>query len=216
MQKTQDFEEKLKKVFEDEKIEKYGYNLAQDYILLKQIGITMKNIVYDAKIAAYILDPTSKYEIDIIVREYLEMDNDELLEAQGIQESNKQTSLFENMSDENADNTSKIKAGIYAKEIFEHNGLTVYSGLIVSGDQFVARKDQVDAIKEHFPDALCSEMEAATVAQVCTVFNKPFIIARGLSDIFDKGSSSIQFDQYLKEAAKSSAHMCYDLAQKLI
>ena len=112
-------EEKLKKVFEDEKIEKYGYNLAQDYILLKQIGITMKNIVYDAKIAAYILDPTSKYEIDIIVREYLEMDNDELLEAQGIQESNKQTSLFENMSDENADNTSKIKAGIYAKEIFE-------------------------------------------------------------------------------------------------
>mgnify|MGYP000083508924 FL=1 len=104
----------------------------------------------------------------------------------------------------------------YAKEIFEHNGLTVYSGLIVSGDQFVARKDQVDAIKEHFPDALCSEMEAATVAQVCTVFNKPFIIVRGLSDIFDKGSSSIQFDQYLKEAAKSSARMCYDLAQKLV
>ena len=77
-------------------------------------------------------------------------------------------------------------------------------------------KNQVDAIKEHFPDALCSEMEAATVAQVCTVFNKPFIIARGLSDIFDKGSSSIQFDQYLKEAAKSSARMCYDLAQKLV
>ena len=105
---------------------------------------------------------------------------------------------------------------IPSKEIFEHNGLTVYSGLIVSGDQFVARKDQVDAIKEHFPDALCSEMEAATVAQVCTVFNKPFIIVRGLSDIFDKGSSSIQFDQYLKEAAKSSARMCYDLAQKLV
>ena len=125
MQKTQDFEEKLKKVFEDEKIEKYGYNLAQDYILLKQIGITMKNIVYDAKIAAYILDPTSKYEIDIIVREYLEMDNDELLEAQGIQECNKQTSLFENMSDENADNTSKIKAGIYAKEIFELSEVTI-------------------------------------------------------------------------------------------
>ncbi len=94
----------------------------------------------------------------------------------------------------------------YEKEIFEHNGLTVYSSLIVSGDQFVARKDQVDAIKEHF-DALCSEMEAATVAQVCTVFNKPFIIVRGLSDIFDKGSSSIQFDQYLKEAVKSSARM---------
>ena len=110
MKRTQEFEEKLKKVFEDEKIEKYGYNLAQDYILLKQIGITMKSIVYDAKIAAYILDPTSKYEIDIIVRDYLEINNDELLEAQGIQENNKQTSLFENISDENTDNTAKIKA----------------------------------------------------------------------------------------------------------
>ena len=125
MKRTEDFEEKLKKVFEDEKIEKYGYNLAQDYILLKQIGITMKNIVYDAKIAAYILDPTSKYEIDIIVRDYLEINNDELLEAQGIQESNKQTSLFENISDENTDNTSKIKAGIYAKEIFELSEATI-------------------------------------------------------------------------------------------
>lgn len=103
-----------------------------------------------------------------------------------------------------------------AKDIFQKNGLTVYCGLIASGDQFVARKDQVDVIKAHFPDALCSEMEAATIAQVCTVFNKPFIITRGLSDIFDKGSSSVQFDQYLKEAAKSSARMCYDLAQKLI
>ncbi len=125
MKRTEDFEEKLKKVFEDEKIEKYGYNLAQDYILLKQIGITMKNIVYDAKIAAYILDPTSKYEIDIIVRDYLEINNDELLETQGIQENNKQTSLFENISDENTDNTSKIKAGIYAKEIFELSEVTI-------------------------------------------------------------------------------------------
>ena len=125
MKRTQEFEEKLKKVFEDEKIEKYGYNLAQDYILLKQIGITMKNIVYDAKIAAYILDPTSKYEIDIIVRDYLEINNDELLEKQGIQENNKQTSLFENISDENTDNTSKIKAGIYAKEIFELSEVTI-------------------------------------------------------------------------------------------
>ena len=47
------FEQQLKDIFENEKIEKYGYDLAQDYILLKQINITMKNIVYDAKIAAY-------------------------------------------------------------------------------------------------------------------------------------------------------------------
>ena len=32
----------------------------------------MKNIVYDAKIAAYILNPTSKYTMDVIARDYLE------------------------------------------------------------------------------------------------------------------------------------------------
>ena len=63
------FKEQLKNIFEDENIEKYGYDLSQDYILLKQIGITMKNIAYDAKVAAYILNPTSKYTIDVIARD---------------------------------------------------------------------------------------------------------------------------------------------------
>ena len=72
--KSENFEKTLKEVFENEKIEKYGYNLAEDYILLKQIGITMKNIVYDQKVATYILEPTSKLDIDIIARDYLEID----------------------------------------------------------------------------------------------------------------------------------------------
>ena len=35
--KHDEFESQLKNIFEDESIEKYGYDLAQDYILLKQI-----------------------------------------------------------------------------------------------------------------------------------------------------------------------------------
>ena len=45
IKKNENFINQLKQIFEDEKIEKYGYDLAEDYILLKQIGITMKNIV---------------------------------------------------------------------------------------------------------------------------------------------------------------------------
>ena len=67
----------------------------------------------------------------------------------------------------------------------------------------------------HFPDALCAEMEAASIAQVCTVFKVPFIVTRGLSDIYNKGSNEVQFDEYLKKAAAVSAKMCYQLAQKL-
>lgn len=107
------FEEKLKKVFENNDIEKYGYNLSEDYILLKQIGITVNNIVYDAKVAAYILDPTSKYDIDIIVRDYLEIDNNEYFEKNGLNKE-EQTSLFDtNPSEEK----TRVKACLYAKEI---------------------------------------------------------------------------------------------------
>ena len=115
------FQEQLKSIFEDEKIEKYGYDLAQDYILLKQIGITMKNIVYDAKIAAYILNPTSKYTIDVITRDYLEIDNAEYLQSQGVkEEGNEQTSLFDvNEKDNQKEQNEKIENCLYAEEVFK-------------------------------------------------------------------------------------------------
>ena len=115
------FQEQLKSIFEDEKIEKYGYDLAQDYILLKQIEITMKNIVYDAKIAAYILNPTSKYTIDVIARDYLEIDNAEYLQSQGVkEEGNEQTSLFDvNEKDNQKDQNEKIENCLYAEEVFK-------------------------------------------------------------------------------------------------
>jgi len=121
------FQEQLKSIFEDEKIEKYGYDLAQDYILLKQIGITMKNIVYDAKIAAYILNPTSKYTIDVIARDYLEIDNAEYLQSQGVkEEGNEQTSLFDvNEKDNQKEQNEKIENCLYAEEVFKLSEVTM-------------------------------------------------------------------------------------------
>ena len=121
IKKNENFVNQLKQIFEDEKIEKYGYDLAEDYILLKQIGITMKNIVYDVKIAAYILNPTSKYTMDIIARDYLEIDNAEYLEIQGIEDnSNKQTSLFDiQEKQDETNNKQKIINNLYVEEIYK-------------------------------------------------------------------------------------------------
>ena len=116
------FENILKKIFENKEIEKYGYNLAEDYILLKQIGITMKNIVYDAKVATYILDSTRKLDIDIIVKDYLDIDNNEIFALNGINEENKQTSLFEETKE---DNSLKVKSCIYAKDIYQLAEITL-------------------------------------------------------------------------------------------
>ena len=67
-----EFEEFLKKVFENPKIEKFGYELSKVYILLKQTGITIKNIKYDIAVASYILDPSiGKYPIDDLIERYL-------------------------------------------------------------------------------------------------------------------------------------------------
>ncbi len=118
--------EQLKNIFEDDKIQKYGYDLAQDYILLKQIGITMKNIVYDAKIAAYILNPTSKYTIDVIARDYLEIENNEYLQEQGVKEEPEQTSLFEiNEKDNQKEQNKKIENCLYAEEVFKLAEVTI-------------------------------------------------------------------------------------------
>lgn len=114
------FEAQLKNIFEDEKIEKYGYDLSEDYILLKQIGITMKNIVYDAKVAAYILNPTSKYTMDVIARDYLEIENSEYLASQGVKEEAEQTSLFD-IAEQSADkdDSKKIENCLYAEEVYK-------------------------------------------------------------------------------------------------
>jgi len=120
------FVSQLKDIFEDESIEKYGYDLAQDYILLKQIGITMKNITYDAKVAAYILNPTSKYTIDVIARDYLEIDNAEYLQSQGVKEEAEQTSLFDMESDASKkDESKKIENCLYAEEIYKLAEITM-------------------------------------------------------------------------------------------
>lgn len=102
------------------------------------------------------------------------------------------------------------------KMILQQLQIPYHIGTIASGDQFICRKDQVDRIKTNVPQAICSEMEAGAVAQTCYKFKKDFIITRSLSDIFDKGSSSMQFDEYLKVASENSAKMCLSLIQEVI
>ncbi len=101
------------------------------------------------------------------------------------------------------------------QNILENENMPYHIGLIASGDQFVCREDQVAKIKKDFPEVMCAEMEAASIAQVCYVYKKKFIITRSLSDVFNKGENHIQFDEYLKEASQKSAKMCSQLVSCL-
>ena len=108
----------LKEIFKNEKLEKVGYELGRTYILLKQIGINIKNMKYDVTVASYILDPTEgKYLIDNLILKYLDLDINEYLEKNGAAEDSKQMTLFD--SKENKVDITKIKTAFYVYSVFE-------------------------------------------------------------------------------------------------
>lgn len=66
---------KLKEYFEDKNIEKIGYNLKEDIIILLDNYIELKNYIHDCSIAEYILDSTqSNYDINKLSHQYFNRD----------------------------------------------------------------------------------------------------------------------------------------------
>ena len=63
--------EKLQKLFEDEEIEKIGYDAKEDVIILLANTIDLKNLTYDSMIVEYLLDSTaSNFEFQNIISKY--------------------------------------------------------------------------------------------------------------------------------------------------
>lgn len=108
------FQQYMKPIFEDKEITLCGFELATDYILLKQIGIELENVSYDVKIAAYLLSPTtSKYTLEGLAMQYLGLDMQSYLEQKGVTEQKSQMNLFDVM-EEKEDTSIQEKNGLYA------------------------------------------------------------------------------------------------------
>lgn len=100
---------KLKEIFESDKIKKIGYNIKETYVLLKECGITLNGIYYDAEIASYILNPTNtKHNIKEIAMQYLELNLDELIPKK----EDVQLNMFEQAK--NVSNKEEIGVYVYA------------------------------------------------------------------------------------------------------
>ena len=81
-------------------------------------------------------------------------------------------------------------------------GIKTATGVIASGDQFVASAERKAFIVEHFKAIAC-EMEGAAVGQVCFVNRVPFCVLRAISDSAD-GSSHMDYPTFVKMAAEQS------------
>ncbi|MEX2536893.1 MAG: 5'-methylthioadenosine/adenosylhomocysteine nucleosidase [Trueperaceae bacterium] len=79
------------------------------------------------------------------------------------------------------------------------NDVTVMTGRVASGDQFVADPQLTRALHERF-GATCVEMEGAAVAQVCTRAAVPFVIIRSISDSADH-EAQLSFREFTLLAA---------------
>ncbi len=72
----------------------------------------------------------------------------------------------------------------------------VFTGRVVTGDQFIASREAKERIKESF-GGLCTEMEGAAIAQAAWLNKVPFVIIRAISD---KADDSAQMDYPAFEA----------------
>lgn len=78
----------------------------------------------------------------------------------------------------------------------------VYQGLVVSGDQFIADPAKTASLRESLPDALCTEMEGAAVAQIChEMGDVPFSVIRVISDQADH-AAAVDFQRFIDEVAE--------------
>ena len=81
-------------------------------------------------------------------------------------------------------------------------GIKTETGVIASGDQFVASGERKAFIVDHFKAIAC-EMEGAAIGQVCYVNKVPFCVLRAISDSAD-GSSHMDYPTFVKMAAEQS------------
>ena len=106
--KEEELTKYFKEIFEALEIKKYGYNISEDYVILKELGIEINNIYYDVKIASYDLNPTnSNFTIENVSNQYLGIDTSEYLgKYEEDNKKNKQLNLFQ--EEENDDNSKYI------------------------------------------------------------------------------------------------------------
>ncbi len=92
----------LKEVFENKNVLKCGFDLREDYIILKENGINPENFMFDVKVAGYLLNSTTnQYTLNDLMKNYL---NQNLDDYGNKQKENEQINLFDNLEEKKISN----------------------------------------------------------------------------------------------------------------
>lgn len=83
----------------------------------------------------------------------------------------------------------------------------IHGGLICSGDKFITDRQELETIKANFPEGLAVDMESASIAQVCHLYEVPFISFRIISDTPGAEKHLEQYKNFWEEMADRSFHV---------
>lgn len=93
--------------------------------------------------------------------------------------------------------------------------VNVYGGQICTGDRFITERVELDMIKAKFPNGLAVDMESAAIAQVCHMYQVPFLSLRIISDTPGIKNHQQQYENFWDEAPKKSLEVVKKLLAKL-
>ena len=82
--------------------------------------------------------------------------------------------------------------------------LHVKAGLTVSGEWFVNSREKMQQIMDHFPEATAVDMESCSIAQVCHIYQTPFVSFRVISDVPLKDNKASQYYDFWERIANGS------------
>lgn len=100
-----------------------------------------------------------------------------------------------------------------AKECINNKKYNVVSGIIASGDIFCTESWMSQKINTKF-NALCVEMEGASIAQVCYLSNIPFIVIRSISDV-PNNNNVLTYEEFLNESSKNVSNFIYEIIKNI-
>lgn len=93
------------------------------------------------------------------------------------------------------------------------NTINVVSGVIASGDIFCTELKMGQKINMKF-NALCVEMEGASIAQICYLSHIPFLVLRSISDT-SNNDNRVTYEEFLESSSKTIANAMVRILQKL-
>lgn len=88
-----------------------------------------------------------------------------------------------------------------------------FRGIIASGDIFCTEIKMSSKIAQKF-NALCVEMEGASIAQVCYLSHVPFLIIRSISDV-PNNDNVVTYEEFYKKSCDVVAHFMDNVLDEL-